>query len=248
MRQVADDVYALGSRGHNFYVLAEGEDVTIVDAGCRREWPKLIAALEAAEMSLERVAGFMITHVHGDHFGLAKEADQRDIRVAVHEEDEARALGTYTGRFAVQTSELPVYKPRVVWNMLPMVLSGVTKLEFLDTVETFTDGQRLDVPGRLVAIHTPGHTEGHTMFHCPESGILFTGDGLVTMDLLGPTKGPQMMADVFSLDGDEAVASLDRIVDLEADLLLPGHGEPWAGSPADAVALARSPAGSAEKR
>lgn len=240
MRQVADDVYALGSRGHNFYVLADGEDVTIVDAGCRREWPKLMSGLRAEGLNLEQVAGFVITHVHGDHFGLAKEADRRAIRVAVHQEDESRALGTYTGRFAAEASELPVYKPRVLWNMLPMVLSGVTSLEFLDDVETFADGQRLDVPGHPVAIHTPGHTEGHAMFHCPDSGILFTGDGLVTMDLLGPGKGPQMMAEVFSLDTEQALASLDRIVGLEADLLLPGHGEPWAGSPADAVALARS--------
>jgi glyoxylase-like metal-dependent hydrolase (beta-lactamase superfamily II) len=239
MRQVADGVYSLGSRGHNFYVLVDGEDVTIVDAGCRREWPKLISGLEAEGLSLEQVAGFMITHVHGDHFGLAKEADRRDIGVAVHEDDESRALGTYTGRFAAEASELPVFKPRVLWNMLPMVLSGVTGLEFLDHVETFADGQRLDVPGHPVAIHTPGHTEGHTMFHCPDSGILFTGDGLVTMDLLSARKGPQMMADVFSLDTEAALASLDRIVGLEADLLLPGHGKPWAGSPSDAVALAR---------
>jgi glyoxylase-like metal-dependent hydrolase (beta-lactamase superfamily II) len=115
-----------------------------------------------------------------------------------------------------------------------------TSLEFVDRVETFEDGQRLDVPGNPVAIHTPGHTEGHAMFHCPDLGILFTGDGLVTMDLLSPKKGPQMMADVFSLKPEQALDSLDRIVGLEADLLLPGHGEPWAGTPADAVALARS--------
>jgi glyoxylase-like metal-dependent hydrolase (beta-lactamase superfamily II) len=240
MRQVADGVYSLGSRGHNFYLLTDGGEVTVVDAGCRREWPKLMSGLEAEGLRLEQVAGFMITHVHGDHFGLAKEADRRDMRVAVHEDDEPRALGTYTGRFAVEASELPVYKPRVLWNMLPMVLFGVTSLEFVDRVETFEDGQRLDVPGNPVAIHTPGHTEGHAMFHCPDLGILFTGDGLVTMDLLSPKKGPQMMADVFSLKPEQALDSLDRIVGLEADLLLPGHGEPWAGTPADAVALARS--------
>jgi len=240
VRQVADNVYVLGSRGHNFYVLTDGDQVTVIDAGCKREWPKLVSGLEAAGVRLEQVAGFMITHVHGDHFGLAREANRRDMRVAVHEADESRALGTYTGRFAVEASELPVFKPRVLWNMLPMVLSGVTSLEFLDNVETFEDGQHLDVPGNPVAVHTPGHTEGHAMFHCPDVGILFTGDGLVTMDLLGPKKGPQMMADLFSLDPEQAVASLDRIVELEADLLLPGHGAPWAGSPADAVSLARA--------
>ena len=48
-----------------------------------------------------------------------------------------------------------------------------------------------------------------------------------------------MIEQRFNLDHDRALASLDRIVDLPADLLLPGHGEPWTGSPAEAVAEAR---------
>lgn len=35
----------------------------------------------------------------------------------------------------------------------------------------------------------------------------------------------------FDLDHELAMSSLDRIVDLEADLLLPGHGDPWAEAP-----------------
>lgn len=240
MQQVTDNVYALGTRGHNFYLLVDGDDVTVIDAGCVKEWPKLEEGLKANGIALEQVAGFMITHVHGDHFGLAAEAASRDMRVAVHEDDEERALGTYTGRFGATASDLPMYNPIALWHMLPMVFAGVTALEHVDEVETFQDGQALDVPGSPIAVHTPGHTEGHTMFHCPELGILFTGDGLVTMDLLGPRKGPQHMNQIFDLDTARARSSLDRIVDLDADLLLPGHGEPWSGSPADAVALARS--------
>ena len=78
------------------------------------------------------------------------------------------------------------------------------------------------------------------MFHLPERGLLFSGDGLITMDLLGPKRGPQMIEDRFNLDTDQALRSLDRIVDLEANTLLPGHGEPWAGTPAEAVEMARS--------
>ena len=120
-----------------------------------------------------------------------------------------------------------------------MILAGVMKLEHLDEVGTFRDGDHLDLPGRFVAVHTPGHTEGHTMFHCPERGLLFTGDGLITMDLIGSSTGPQMIESRFNRDHEQAMSSLDRIVDLEADLLLPGHGDPWAGSPAEAVALLR---------
>jgi glyoxylase-like metal-dependent hydrolase (beta-lactamase superfamily II) len=38
----------------------------------------------------------------------------------------------------------------------------------------------------------------------------------------------------------QAKESLARLEGLEADVLLPGHGDAWSGSPADAVAQARS--------
>lgn len=239
MRQVADQVFRLGSRSHNFYLMVDSGEATIIDAGCRGEWRSLIAALEANSIDIGQVSGMLITHVHADHFGLAKRAVDQAIEVAVHIEDEPRALGTYEGRFSAEISDLPYFNPRVLWTFLPLVRVGVTSLDRLNRVNTFVDRERLDLPGRPIAIHTPGHTEGHAMFHCPESGVLFTGDGLTTMSLLGKRRGPQLIDDVFSVDPIMAGRSLDNIVDLEAELLLPGHGEPWVGRPADAVALAR---------
>lgn len=239
MKQVADTVYALGSSGHNYYLLRDGDEVTIIDLGCSREWPKLIAGLESLGLTLDSVAGAIVTHSHADHFGLAKRAIAEGVDVAVHEEEEARALGTYRGRYAVTPKELPILSFKMWRNFYPMFIAGVMKLEHVDVVGTFKDGDRLDLPGTPVAVHTPGHTEGHTMFHCPEVGVLFSGDGLATMDLLGSGTGPQLMEQRFDLDHGQAVASLDAIVDLDANLLLPGHGAPWSGTIAEAVARAR---------
>ena len=240
MRQVADNVFSLGSRAHNFYLIVESEELTVVDAGCVREWPKLVRALRRLEIDLGRIIGFAITHVHGDHFGMAGRAREEKRRVAVHVEDEPRARGTYQGRFAAEASDLPVFRPAVLRNFLPMLASGVTSMPHVEDVETFEDGQRLDLPGYPVVVHTPGHTEGHSMFHCPDLGVLFTGDGVVTMDLLGSTTGPQMMDRVFHVDSHQALTSLDRLRDIDASLLLPGHGRPWRGTPAEAADLARS--------
>ncbi len=41
-------------------------------------------------------------------------------------------------------------------------------------------------------------------------------------------------------DPQVARTSLARLETLQAELLLPGHGDPWAGTPADAVAAARA--------
>lgn len=76
------------------------------------------------------------------------------------------------------------------------------------------------------------------MFHCPDLGLLFTGDGLVTMDLLGSAKGPQVMKPIFHVDDNQMRRSLERVAKLDAGLLLPGHGEPWKGRPDQAVQLA----------
>ena len=239
MEHVADGVMRIGSRAHNYYLIIEDGRVTIVDAGCSREWSTLLGALEAVGVALVSVEGVIVTHAHSDHFGLARKLTEADVEVLVHADEETRATGRYQGRFAVSPGELPVFKPAVVFNLLPMVTSGVMKLQFPTGVRTFGDGDQLDLPGNPVAVHTPGHTEGHTMFHLPDRGQLFTGDGLATMDLVGFGTGPQMLDSRFHLDAEQADASLDRIVDLQAELLLPGHGKPWSASPADAVHAVR---------
>ncbi len=235
MELVADGVYRLGSGSHNFYVLTDGDEATVIDGGCSREWPKLVRGLKSVGLSVDSVSGLIATHAHADHFGIAKKATENKIDVSVHEDERSRAVGTYTGRFAVTATELPIYSLRTWRNFLPLVLAGVMNLDHLDRVGTFRDGDRLDLPGSPVAVHTPGHTEGHSMFYCRDRGILFTGDGLATMNLLGNEVGPQMMADRFHLDPAQARTSLRRIDGLDADLLLPGHGRPWSGPPAAAL-------------
>lgn len=239
MRQVATETYSLGTAGHNFYVLKDGDQATIIDAGCSREWSKLVKGLQSIGLSLESIAGIVATHAHADHFGFAVRAQKEGVTVSVHEDEQSRALGTYRGRFSAAASELPVFNIYALRTFLPMIAAGVMKLDHLASVDTFGDGDRIDTPGNPVAVHTPGHTEGHVMFHCPDRGLLFTGDGLITMDLIGPSKGPQMIEKRFNLDHEMAYASLERLVDLDAELLLPGHGKPYSGSPASAVERAR---------
>ena len=240
MKQIADNVYGLGTKGHNFYLVRDGEELTMIDAGCSKEWKYVVAGVESLGLGVGAISGVIATHAHSDHFGLATTAIDNGIDVSVHKDEETRATGRYKGRFSAESRDLPMFRIHTLKNFLPMLFRGVTTLEFPDSVSTFTDGDILDLPGRPRAIHTPGHTEGHVMFHMGERGILFTGDGLATMDLLSAKRGPQPMNPVFDLNPEQAHASLNRVVDVEADLLLPGHGKPWRGSPRDAVAATKA--------
>jgi glyoxylase-like metal-dependent hydrolase (beta-lactamase superfamily II) len=52
----------------------------------------------------------------------------------------------------------------------------------------------------------------------------------------GPAPAP------FTDEPAEALASLDRLGELDAEWVLPGHGAPFRGSPADAAARVRAAA------
>ncbi|MYS51731.1 MBL fold metallo-hydrolase, partial [Streptomyces sp. SID6013] len=97
----------------------------------------------------------------------------------------------------------------------------------------------LDLPGRPVPVHTPGHTDGHCVYHLPDAGVVISGDALVSGHAISRIEGPQLLPDLFHHDRTRAVASLDVVAGLEGDLLLPGHGPLHRGPVKDAADLAR---------
>jgi glyoxylase-like metal-dependent hydrolase (beta-lactamase superfamily II) len=81
----------------------------------------------------------------------------------------------------------------------------------------FNDGETLAFDGgELKVVHTPGHESGHCCFLEPHDGLLFTGD-----HILG--RGTTVVAPP---DGDMALylQSLEKLRDLDMEVILPGHG------------------------
>jgi glyoxylase-like metal-dependent hydrolase (beta-lactamase superfamily II) len=116
-------------------------------------------------------------------------------------------------------------------------LRGGLRTPKLHEVATFGDGATLDVPGSPRVILTPGHTPGSAALHLPSLGALFVGDAFATYAGTTGARGPQVAP--FTADGAEAVASLARLEGVSADLVLPGHGEPWTGGIHEAIRLVR---------
>jgi glyoxylase-like metal-dependent hydrolase (beta-lactamase superfamily II) len=86
-----------------------------------------------------------------------------------------------------------------------------------DGEESIADGEEVrGGEALLVAVHTPGHSADHVVFHEPQAGALFTGDAV-----LG--RGTSV---VDPPDGDlrAYLASLERMLRLSAQRLYPGHG------------------------
>ena len=102
-----------------------------------------------------------------------------------------------------------------------------------------SSGERLDVPGRPRVVHAPGHTVGTCVILLERQRALVTGDALVTRNPLTGRTGPQITPDGLNRDSAQALRSLDTFTSLPADLVLPGHGDPWTDGIEEAVRLAR---------
>jgi glyoxylase-like metal-dependent hydrolase (beta-lactamase superfamily II) len=95
----------------------------------------------------------------------------------------------------------------------------------LDDVTAVIPHTPLDVPGNLIAVPTPGHTSGHTSYLMASTGVLFSGDTLVTGHPLSRVgTGPQKLPSVFNESDGGVTAASQSLQDLAADTLIPGHG------------------------
>ena len=197
-----------------------------------------MASLEQIGHKTADVAAVVLTHAHPDHLGSAEYLrSEHSIQVLAHDQEVANATGSRLEQVSTAAILRRAWRPEVlVWARDVLSLKA-ERVERLAAVDTFT-GDALDVPGGLVPVHTPGHTSGHCVFHLPQRGVLIAGDALMTEHALVPVTGPQLLPDFFNRDTQLARASLHALSGLAADVVVPGHGPAFPGTPAAAVAAA----------
>lgn len=241
--QVAEGVVRVAGSRTSLYIVDDGDSLCLVDTGYPRDLELIASAVEELGHSLADVSAVLLTHAHVDHIGSAERLrDQQGATVHTHIEEAAHARGEQEERITTGYMLSHLWWPKMMSFVLNVVRAGATQVQHVHKVSTFEEAPAgLDLPGKPVPVFTPGHTSGHCAFHFPSRGVVITGDALVTHDPLTQETGPRLLHRAFNHDQDQTVQSLDRLRNLEADIILPGHGQPFHGSPADAVdqALAR---------
>ncbi len=240
IEEVAGGVFRIEGSHTNFVLVVDGAEVTMIDSGYPKDRDLVDTAVEEIGRSLADTHALVLTHGHPDHTGSAERL-RRDHDVSVRCSTDEVPIARGEIKQVISLWELrKAWRPHVFRFALNAIRAGGLKPEHVTSLTTFSDRETLDVPGNPVTVFTPGHTQGHCSLHLPDRGVVVTGDALVTVDHWDPYHtGPQVLRREFNHDHQEAIRSLDRLVDLEADTLVPGHGEPWKGSPALAVELAR---------
>jgi glyoxylase-like metal-dependent hydrolase (beta-lactamase superfamily II) len=240
VHHVADGTYLVHGSDTNWVILAEGDAVTLVDTGYPGDRERLLASLAEVGSSPEAVAAVLITHAHNDHLGSAEYLRATyGTPVYLHEAEVPHARREFLHQVSVGTVLRNGWRPGVLPWAVHALRSGGTTHNPVTAPEPFPAAGPLDLPGRPVPVHTPGHTDGHCAYHLPGTGVLVSGDALVSGHPTSRTEGPQLLPDMFHHERPRAVASLDVLAELEGELLLPGHGPAHRGPLKDAAHRAR---------
>ena len=194
--EVAPGVYAVG------HAVAEGKNAVLlggrhalpVDAGTHASEGAAMADF-VGNRGYE-VSRFALTHGHGDHvLGSEAFAGCEVYAHAFTPRVMRRQIPAWTDRWDMSADE---HRERLAW---PTV--------------TFTDELTLDLGELTVRMFpTPGHSEDGVSMYIPERRALIAGDSVTTG--IVPAIG----------DGDSRVLqrSLYRLMTMEIDVLIPGHG------------------------
>jgi glyoxylase-like metal-dependent hydrolase (beta-lactamase superfamily II) len=217
----------------NVYAMVGEHGVDLIDAGMAlvQARERLTEALRQLGFGLPDIRNFFITHIHQDHYTLAVEL-RTTLRGLITLGDQERAnmqaiRDVAAGRAEVGFIEMlaPMgaadLAEQVRARMRPRLADPRPKLEWSDPDRWLADGAVIDLPGRtLRAIHTPGHTNGHVVFHDEAAALLFAGDHVLPH--ITPSIGFQPVITKASLH--QYLGSLRLMLALPDTRLLPAHG------------------------
>ena len=243
-RDAAPGIHRVEDAYTNWYIVEDGDRLTIVDAGVPTSWGSLMSALSELGRTTDDIAALVLTHAHFDHVGFAERArSELGVPVYVHEND--APLTRHPWRYDHERPRSLYFATQV--KALPIVAALVRTRAFfpkpIKEVSRYEQGI-LVVPGQPRMIFCPGHTLGHCALHLPDRDVLIAGDALVMLDPYTARTGPCLVARAATADTQRNLHSLDALAETGARTVLTGHGPAWTGGIEAAVERARS-AGSA---
>ena len=220
-----------GLKAVNVYAITDDGGIDLIDAGIAlvpaRE--RLTAGLRQIGYELGDVRNFFVTHIHIDHYSLAVELRRTFHSViSLGEEERANMIatrelvnGTGPHRFFGVDSLRRLGASELAANLSALDRHGPAVVDWEDPDHWLADGTDLDLRTRtLRAVHTPGHTRGHLVYHDSAAEIMFAGDHI--LPLITPSIGFEAAGNRMALR--DYLSSLGRTLALPDARLLPAHG------------------------
>jgi glyoxylase-like metal-dependent hydrolase (beta-lactamase superfamily II) len=151
--------------------------------------------MEEDGLSTEEIDLVLITHSHPDHMEGVEVFLDKPVRIAMGKEEE---------RYLLESG-------KILFDMMRMALPKIRIDFYLREGELRLGSQTFNV------YQSPGHSPGSLTIYWPERKTLFTGD-VVFFGGIGRT-------DFMEGNSKSLMESIERLSQLDTELLLPGHGD-----------------------
>lgn len=214
IRELVPGLFLIRTGFPQVYLWRDGPEVTMIDAGFPGDEPALAAAFAELGFPTTALSRLVLTHHHEDHTGAAAAvAGWGDVEVVAHRVDAPIIRGDRRPPPRTLTDE-----ERAVFERLSAGIPPAPPCRVDTEVEA---GDVVPIGGGAAVISGAGHTGGSIGLLVRDSGVLFTGDLIVTTPE-GPTLGH------FNDDAVLARRSAAAMAAHDVRLLCPGHGDPLA--------------------
>ena len=231
---ITDKVHLAQTDLVNWTLVADDSGVMLIDAGFPGSRDDVLTSLHQLGFGPHDVRAILLTHAHVDHFGSAIWfAKTHGTPVYCHADEVGHSKREYLQQASPVDLLAHAWQPRWITWSLQIARKGALVRGGIPTTQALTEDVAETLPGRPLAIPTPGHTGGHCSYVV--DGVLVSGDALVTGHPLARHAGPQLLPGVFNHDEQGCVRSLAALAMLETNTLIPGHGDLWIGSIHEAV-------------
>jgi glyoxylase-like metal-dependent hydrolase (beta-lactamase superfamily II) len=230
VEQVLDGVFRIplplpndGLRAVNVYAISDGDGLVLIDAGWALEESQrqLERSLDEIEFKIGDIREFLVTHMHRDHYdgALAMRALLgTGVRIGLGEKPSIEdGYGNSSMRERIRrtgAAELIAQEP----PDRDLKHTGIFKIEPPDSY--LTPGVLSLRSRELEVVETPGHTQGHVVFHDHAAVALFAGDHVLPR--ITPSIGLEPKAG--SLPLQNYLDSLRLMLARPDARLLPAHG------------------------
>lgn len=241
-REVAANIWKITEpipfplRTVNMYALIGQDGWALVDTGMGNPDAReaLSAGLRKAGLSIDTLKVIVLSHHHPDHVGLSGELqEQSGALVYMHPIDEEAMQFGFGGKMPDRFKNVSHFflqhglPQSDLWftKVEPDVMRNIIRVPPHKAFQLVEDGEHINILGEdYLVIWTPGHSDGQICLFRARDGVFLAADHVLpritpNIGLYSHYDRPNPLQDYLD--------SLAKVASLPAQVVLPGHGEPF---------------------